>query len=86
MTHKHGLHLGHLALKKDPMALLSVVTDAPWQIIDKKKKKEDKIEATSIQSVFVAAKGSVPVKSGNKRKLEEPENLSPSAKKQRQLR
>ena len=55
---------------KDPMPLLSVVTDAPWQIIDKKKKKEMKIETTNIQSVFVAAKGSVPVKSGKKRKLE----------------
>jgi hypothetical protein len=51
---------------KDPMPLLSVVTDAPWQIIDKKKKKEVKIETASIQSGFVAAKGSVPVKSGKK--------------------
>src|ERR1700728_54727 len=66
---------------KDPMHLLSVVTDAPWQIIDKKKKKEDKIEATSNQSGFVTAKGSVSVKSAKKRKLEEPENLSASAKK-----
>ena len=63
------------------MPLLSVVTDAPWQIIDKKKKKEEKIEATSIQSGFVTAKGSVSVKSGKKRKLENPENLSVSAKK-----
>ena len=54
---------------KDPMPLLSVVTDAPWQIIDKKKKKKEvKIETTSIQSGFVAAEGSVsvPVKSGKK--------------------
>ena len=65
----------------DPMPLLSVVTDAPWQIIDKKKKKEVKIETTSIHSGFVAAKGSVPVKSEKKRKLEELENLSASAKK-----
>ena len=51
----------------DPLPLLPVVTDAPWQIIDKKKKKkEDKIEASSIQSGFVAAEGSVPVKSGQK--------------------
>jgi hypothetical protein len=63
------------------MPLLSVVTDAPWQIIDKKTKKEVKIETTSIQSGFVAAKGSVPVKSGKKRKLEEPGNLSAGAKK-----
>jgi hypothetical protein len=48
------------------MPLLSVVTDAPWQIMDKKKKREVKIETTSIQSGFVAAKGSVPVKSGKK--------------------
>jgi hypothetical protein len=66
---------------KDPMPLLSVVTDAPWQIIDKKKKREVKIEITSIQSGFVAAKGSVPVKSEKKRKLDEPENQSESAKK-----
>ena len=45
------------------------------------KKKEDKIEATSNQSGFVTAKGSVSVKSGKKRKLEEPENMSASAKK-----
>ena len=64
--------LTHPALKwpgKDPMPLLPVVTDAPWQIIDKKKKKEDKIEATSIQSGFVTAKGSVSVKSGKKAKM-----------------
>jgi hypothetical protein len=58
-----------------------VVTDAPWQIIDKKKKREVKIETASIQSGFVAAKGSVPVESGKKRKLDEPENLSDNAKK-----
>ena len=61
--------LTHLALTwsvKDPMPLLSVVTDAPWQIIEKKKKREVKIETASIQSGFVAAEGSVPVKSGRK--------------------
>jgi hypothetical protein len=76
--------LTHAALTwsvKDPMPLLSVVTDAPWQIIDKKKKKEVNIETTSIQSGFVAAEGSIPVKLGKKRKLEEPENFSASAKK-----
>jgi hypothetical protein len=51
---------------KDPMPLLSVVTDAPWQIIDRKIKKEVKIETTNIETVFVVAKGSVPVKSGKK--------------------
>jgi hypothetical protein len=78
--------LTHPALKwsvKDPMLLLSVVTDAPWRIIDKKKKKEEKSEATSIQSGFVAAKGIVPAKSGKKRKLEEAENLSASARKKK---
>ena len=61
--------LTHPTLKwsdKDPMLLLPVVTDAPWQIIDKKKKKEVNIEPTSIQSGFVAAKGSVSAKSGKK--------------------
>jgi len=42
------------------------VTDAPWKIIDKKKKKEVEIETSKIHSGFVAAKGSVPVKSGKK--------------------
>ena len=76
--------LTHPALQwsvKDPLPLLSVVTDAPWQIIDKKKKKEVEIETPKIHSGFVAAKGSVPVKSGKKRKLEEPDDLSTSAKK-----
>src|ERR1700736_6832292 len=57
------------------------VTDAPWQIIDKKKKQEAEIKTPKIQAGFVAAKGSVPVKSGKKRKLEESENLSASTKK-----
>jgi len=54
-------------------------TDAPWQIIDKKKKKgagsktAAEVETTNIQLGFVAAKGSVPVNSGKKRKLEEAE-------------
>ena len=87
--------LTHPALKwsiKDPMSLLSVVTDAPWQIIEKKKEKEVKIETTSMQSGFVAAKGSVPVKSiavkgsvsvksEQKQRLEEAEILSASVKK-----
>jgi len=59
----------------DPLPLLAVVTDAPWQIIDKKKKKEvdtkTAVESntTSIQSGFVAAKGSMPVKLGKKLKI-----------------
>jgi len=69
------------------MPFLPVVTDAPWQIIDKKKKKEVETETavevktTNIQPGFVAAKGSVPVKSGKKRKFEGAENLSASTKK-----
>ena len=66
---------------QDPMPLLSVVTDVPWQIINKKKEKEVKIETTSIQSGFVAAKGSVPVKSEQMWKLEEAEILSTCVKK-----
>src|SRR3979490_1670401 len=82
--------LTHPALKwsvKDPMPFLPVVTDALWQIIDKKTKKEGqtetavKVKTTNIQPGFVAAKGSVPVKSGKKRKIEEAENLSASTKK-----
>jgi hypothetical protein len=75
--------LTHPALQwsvKDPIPLLPVVTDTPWQIIDKKKKKEVKIETTNIPSVFVAAKGSMPVKSRKKRELEA-EDLSASDKK-----
>jgi hypothetical protein len=82
--------LTHHALKwsvKDPLSFLPVVTNAPWQIIDKKKKKEVKTETavkvktTNIQPGFVAATGSVLVKSGKKRKLEEAENLSASTNK-----
>src|ERR1700683_2901690 len=71
----------------DPLPLLPVVADAPWQIIDKIKKKEVDPETpvesntTNIQSVFVAAKGSMPVKLGKKRKFEEVNDLSVSAKK-----
>jgi hypothetical protein len=63
--------LTHPALKwsvTDPLPLLPVVTDAPWQIIDKKKKKEVDTETevegktTDIQPGFVAAKGSVLIK------------------------
>ena len=84
--------LTHPALQwsvTDPLPLLPVVTDAPWQIIDKKKKKEvdtkTAVESntTSIPSGFVAAKGSMPVKSGKKRKFEEVNNLSVSAKKKK---
>src|ERR1700734_1528823 len=53
----------------------------PGKSLTRRKKKEDNIEAPSIQSGFVAAKGSVPVKSGKKRKLETTENLGASAKK-----
>src|ERR1700692_3500762 len=76
--------LTHPALQwsvEDPLPLLSVVTDAPWHIIDKKKKKEVELETSKIHSGFVAAQGSVPVKSGKKRKLEEADDLSASAKK-----
>jgi hypothetical protein len=68
----------HPALKwsvTDPLPLLPVVTDAPWQIIDKKKKKEVDTETavegktTDIQPGFVAAKGSVPIKFGKKVKI-----------------
>jgi hypothetical protein len=82
--------LTHPSLKwsvKDPLPFLPVVTNAPWQIIDKKKMKEVEtvtaveVKTTDIQPGFVAANSSVPVKSGEKRKLEEAENLSASTKK-----
>src|SRR6267154_3540018 len=69
------------------MSFLPVVTDAPWQIIDKKKKKEVETETvvevktTNMQLGFVAAKDSVSVKSGKKPKFEEAENLIESTKK-----
>ena len=69
-----------IIFKRTSIPLLSVVTDAPWQIIDQKKKKEVKIETPKIQSGFVAAKGSVSVKSGKKQKLEESESLKGIAK------
>ena len=82
--------LTHPALKwsvKDPLPFLPVVTDAPWQIIDKKKKKEignktaDEVKTTNIQHGFVAAKGSVPLKSGKKQNYEGAENMSESNEK-----
>src|SRR6267154_6428125 len=85
--------LTHPALKwsaKDPLPLLPVVTDAPWQIIEKKQAKKNKKktgdaevedDAPEVQSGFVAAKGSVPVNSGKKRKVEDEANASASTKK-----
>jgi hypothetical protein len=79
----------HPALKwsvKEPFPLLPVVTDATWQIIESKKKQKAKdavteVENTNIQSVFVAAKGSVPVMASKKQKLEDHEHLSSGTKK-----
>ena len=85
--------LTHPALKwsaKDPLPLLPVVTDAPWQIIEKKqatkknkKTGDTKVEgdAPEVQSGFVAAEGSVPVNSSKKRRVEDEENDSESTKK-----
>jgi len=47
----------------------------------RKRSKKFEIETSKIQSGSVAAKGSVPVKSGKKRELEESENLSANTKK-----
>jgi hypothetical protein len=60
------------------------VTNAPWQIIDKKETETEtavEVKTTDIQPGFVAAKSSVPIKSEKKRKLEEVENLNASTKK-----
>ena len=85
--------LTHPALKwsaKDPLPLLPVVTDAPWQIIEKKQatKKNKKSgdtevegDAPEVQSGFVAAEGSVPVNSSKKRRVEDEENDCESTKK-----
>src|SRR5882762_9733386 len=82
--------LTHPALKwsvTDPLPLLPVVTDAPWQIIEtdvkKKKKVKDagaEVDTEHAQSTFVTAKGSVPIQT-QKRKHEDHENLSSSTKK-----
>src|SRR6202790_3123844 len=84
--------LTHPALKwsaKDPLPLLSVVTDAPWQIIEKKQANKKKAKADAevaddapeVQSGFVAAQGSVPVDSSKNRKVEDDESASASIKK-----
>src|SRR6202040_792953 len=73
--------LTHPALRwsvEEPLPFLPVVTDAPWQIIDKKKKGAEieaaaEVETLNIQPGFVTAKGSVPVNSGKKQKHEEAE-------------
>jgi hypothetical protein len=77
----------HKALKwpaRDPLPLLSAVTDAFWKMISKDKKnkvvKDDDKEA---QTSFVPAKGSIPV--NIKCKLANEETLGP-LKKQRTLR
>src|ERR1700683_2310662 len=46
---------------KDPLPLLSVVTDAPWQMISKDKKKVVENDSEEAQTSFVPAKGSIPV-------------------------
>ena len=55
----------HKALKwtaRDPLPLLSAVTDAPWQMISKdKKNKVVKDDAKEAQASFVPAKGGIPV-------------------------
>jgi len=52
---------------KDPMPLLSVVTDAhPGKSLTRKRRKQSRLRTASIQSGFVTAKGSVPVKSRKK--------------------
>ena len=85
--------LTHPALKwsaKDPLPLLPVVTDAPWQIIEKRQANKKKAktgdaevadDAPEVQSGFVAAQGSVPVDSSKKRKVEDDESASASIKK-----
>jgi len=84
--------LTHTALRwsvKEPLAFLPVVTDAPWQIIGKKNNKDNEteiaadVETINIQPGFVAAKGSVPVNSQKKRKLEEAENSNSITKRKR---
>ena len=66
--------LTHPALKwsiKDPLPILLVVTEAPWQIIDKGEKSRKKengtetaaeVKPTNISHGFVATKGSMPIK------------------------
>src|ERR1700735_1690040 len=55
----------HKALKwtaRDPLPLLSAVTDAPWQMISKdKKNKVVKGDAKEAQTSFVPVKGGIPV-------------------------
>ena len=72
--------LTHAVLKwsvKDPLPLLPVVTNAFWQIVDKKKKKEignetaDEVKTINIQNGFVAERGSVPLKLGESESLKE---------------
>src|SRR3984957_11294269 len=68
--------LTHPALRwsgEEPLPFLPVVTDAPWQIIDKKKKGAEieaaaEVETLNIQPGFVTAEGSVPVNAGKKQK------------------
>jgi len=77
----------HKALKwttRDPLPLLSAVTDAPWQMISKvKKNKVVKDDSKEAQTSFVPAKGSIPVNIKHKLANEETPG---TLKKQRTLR
>ena len=69
---------------KDPLPLLSVVTDASWQMISKdKKKKVVENDSEEAQTSFVPAKGSIPVNVKYKLANEE---TSGTFKEQRTLR
>jgi hypothetical protein len=69
---------------KDPLPLLSVVTDASWQMISKdKKKKVVENDSEEAQTSFVPAKGSIPVNVKHKLANEE---TSGTFKEQRTLR
>src|SRR6204780_1543095 len=77
----------HKALKwtaRDPLPLLSAVTDTPWQMISKdKKNKVVKDEAKGAQTSFMPAKGNIPFNIKCKLANEE---TSGTSKKQRTLR
>jgi hypothetical protein len=58
---------------QDPLRLLPVVTDSPWQVVDRSKGKKKLTESPLKTSSFVPAQGSVPVLLSKKHKLDEDE-------------
>jgi hypothetical protein len=57
---------------QNPLPLLAVVTDSPWQLVDKSKSKSKSNVQSHTSTSFVPAQGSLAITTSQKRKAEEP--------------